>query len=335
MNSVNQTPLLEVVDLRVSFHTDDGEVRAVDGINFTLRRGETLALVGESGCGKSVTSLSLARLVATPPGKYKGGKILFEGEDILTMTKQRLQQIRGSKISYIFQEPASSLNPVFRIGYQIRESLRLHRPTNATEAEVVRLLKLVQIPDAESRMRDYPHQLSGGMQQRIMIAMALACNPSLLVADEPTTALDVTIQAEILDLLKELKKSTGLAVLLITHNLGIVRDLADSVAVMYAGRIVEYASANTLLQQPFHPYTLALMNSIPRLGARAARLQSIPGNVPNAAQLPSGCKFHPRCDRAQPDCLADPEPELRIADGVERQVRCPHWDRSGLKRAVA
>ncbi len=325
--------LLDVRNLQVSFFTDEGEVRAVDGVSFSIHKGETLALVGESGCGKSVTALALARLVATPPGVYKGGEILLDGEDVLKMDKRRLRSIRGAKISYIFQEPATSLNPVFRVGYQIKEALKIHRPDAATDAEVARLLRLVRIPDPERRMRDYPHQLSGGMQQRVMIAMALACNPALLVADEPTTALDVTIQAQILDLLKDLKKQIGMSILLITHNLGIVGDLADNVCVMYAGRIVEQSPAAELLKKPLHPYTIALMRSVPRLGARAQRLQSIPGNVPNAARLPAGCKFHPRCERAQPDCARDPEPALVATDG--RQVRCPYWDKPELKRTIS
>lgn len=316
------TPLLDVRDLQVSFRTDEGEVRAVDGVSFAVQRGETLALVGESGCGKSVTALSLARLVATPPGVYKGGSILFDGEEVLTLDASRLRSLRGAKISYIFQEPASSLNPVFRIGAQIKEALRLHRPEAATDAEVEQLLRLVNIPEARRRMDDYPHQLSGGMQQRVMIAMALACRPALLVADEPTTALDVTIQAQVLDLLKELKQKLRMSILLITHNLGIVGDLADNVAVMYAGRIVEQASATELLQRPRHPYTRALLASIPRLGGNVERLQAIPGTVPNAARLPAGCKFAPRCPVAQPACVQDPEPGL--VDGV----RCPYWNQT-------
>ncbi len=327
--------LLDVRNLQVSFFTDEGEVRAVDGVSFSIKRGETLALVGESGSGKSVTALSLAKLVTTPPGVYKSGEILLDGEDVLKMDKERLRQIRGAKISYVFQEPATSLNPVFRIGAQIKEALQLHRPDAATDAEVIRLLKLVQIPEPERRMRDYPHQLSGGMQQRVMIAMALACNPALLVADEPTTALDVTIQAQILDLLKELKQQLGMSILLITHNLGIVGELADNVAVMYAGRIVEISPAAALLQKPFHPYTLALMRSIPKLGERAARLQSIPGTVPNPARLPAGCKFHPRCDRAQADCAVDPDPKLLDVENGTRRVRCPYWDKPELRRSIA
>ena len=313
--------LLDVRDLRVSFFTDDGEVRAVDGVSFAIRRGETLALVGESGCGKSVTALALAKLVASPPGVYKSGQILLNGEDVLAMSRDQLRSIRGARISYIFQEPSSSLNPVFRIGAQIKEVLQLHRRDAATDDEVVRLLKLVQIPAPAQRARDYPHQLSGGMQQRVMIAMALACNPELLVADEPTTALDVTIQAQVLDLLKELKRTVGMSILLITHNLGILSGLADRVAVMYAGRIVEYAPADELLARPRHPYTAALMRSVPRLGARHNRLQTIAGSVPNAARLPAGCKFHPRCPIARPDCARDPEPEL-----LEGRVRCPYWN---------
>jgi oligopeptide/dipeptide ABC transporter ATP-binding protein len=328
------TPLLDVHNLQVSFFTDEGEVHAVDGVSFTIKRGETLALVGESGCGKSVTALSLAKLVATPPGVYKSGEILLEGEDVLRMDKERLRSIRGAKISYVFQEPATSLNPVFRIGYQIKEVLQLHRRQDATDVEVARLLKLVNISDPERRMRDYPHQLSGGMQQRVMIAMALACNPALLVADEPTTALDVTIQAQILDLLKDLKKKIGMSILLITHNLGIVGDLADNVAVMYAGRIVEQAPAAALLLKPLHPYTVALMRSIPKLGNHADRLYSIPGSVPNAARLPAGCKFQARCDRAQDDCTRDPEPQLVEPDNSTRRVRCPYWDKPELKRTI-
>ena len=326
--------LLDVRNLQISFFTDDGEVRAVDGVSFSIKRGETLALVGESGCGKSVTALALAKLVATPPGVYKGGEIIFDGDDVLRMGKDQLRSIRGAKISYIFQEPASSLNPVFRVGYQIKEVLQLHRPAEATDDEVVRLLKLVNIPEPERRIRDYPHQLSGGMQQRVMIAMALACNPALLIADEPTTALDVTIQAQILDLLKELKQKLQMSILLITHNLGIVGDLADQVAVMYAGRIVEQSAAGALLEKPLHPYTVALMRSVPRLGAHAQRLQSIPGSVPSPVRPPSGCKFHPRCDRAQLDCPKEPEPSLVVPNTPARMVRCPYWDKPALKRTI-
>jgi len=325
----NNETLLAVKDLRVSFGTDEGEVRAVDGVSFTMQRGETLALVGESGCGKSVTALALAKLVTSPPGYYKGGQILFENDDVLTMDKRRLRTLRGAKISYIFQEPATSLNPVIRVGAQIKEVLKLHRPDAATDGEVVSLLKLVNIPAPEQRVSDYPHQLSGGMQQRIMIAMALACRPALLIADEPTTALDVTIQAQILDLLRELKQKLQMSILIITHNLGILNGLADNIAVMYAGRVVEYAPADQLLQKPKHPYTVALMRSIPRLGEHATRLQTIAGTVPSPVNLPPGCKFAPRCDRAQLDCARDPEPEL-----IDGTVRCPYWDKPELRRAL-
>lgn len=313
--------LLRVEDLRVSFFTDEGEVRAVDGVSFEIRRGETLALVGESGCGKSVTALALTRLVPTPPGQYRSGRVLLEGEDVLPMSKQRLRDIRGAKISYIFQEPATSLNPVFRVGFQIKEALQLHRPQQATDAEVVRLLEMVGIADAAQRARAYPHQLSGGQQQRVMIAMALACHPALLVADEPTTALDVTIQKQILELLRNLKQQLQMSILLITHNLGIVGDLADRVAVMYAGRIVEQGPARVLLERPLHPYTRALLKSLPRLGARRERLVSIPGGVPNPVRLPVGCKFHPRCPIVRGECSQEPEPSLLERDG--RAVRCP------------
>ena len=262
--------------------------------------------------------LALARLVVTPPGFYKGGAIIFDGADVLQLDAARLRELRGAKISYIFQEPSASLNPVIRVGAQIKEALRLHRPAAANDDEVEKLLRLVHIPEPRRRLADYPHQLSGGMQQRVMIAMALACEPDLLVADEPTTALDVTIQAQVLDLLKELKQKLRMSILLITHNLGIVGDLADHVAVMYAGRIVEQGSAAAVLARPRHPYTRALLASIPRLGAHAARLPAIPGTVPNAAFLPPGCKFAPRCAIAQPACACDPEPELRAG------VRCPY-----------
>ncbi len=324
--------LLDVLDLRVSFYTDEGEVRAVDGVSFSIKKGETLALVGESGCGKSVTAMALAKLVASPPARYQSGEILLDGEDVLKMSKDRLRAIRGAKISYVFQEPSSALNPVFRVGNQIKEALQLHRPDAATDEEVIKMLKLVGIPAPEQRSRDYPHQLSGGMQQRVVIAMALACQPALLVADEPTTALDVTIQAQILDLLKDLKAKLGMAILLITHNLGIVGDLADRVCVMYAGRVVEQSPAATLLAKPLHPYTLALMRSIPRLGHEADRLESISGSVPNPTRLPVGCKFHPRCDRAQADCARDPEPPLVTTD--DRAVRCPYWEKPELKRSI-
>ena len=321
--AATKTPLLEIKSLQLDFVTDGQALRAVDDVSFAIDAGETLCLVGESGCGKSVTALSIARLVATPPALYTGGQILLNGQDVLRMSKARLREIRGGVVSYVFQEPATSLNPVFRVGNQIKESLRLHRPEAATDDEVIRLLKLVGIPAPESRRRDYPHQLSGGMQQRVMIAMALASRPKLLVADEPTTALDVTIQAQILELLRDLKRQLGMSMLLITHNLGIVGDIADRVAVMYAGQIVELAPATKLLARPLHPYTQALMNSVPKLGGNASRLTVIPGQVPNLGALPSGCRFHPRCPKARPDC-ARTLPGLVEVEPA-RWVRCPYW----------
>ena len=318
-------PLVEIIDLKLEFLSDSQSLRAVDGVSFTINAGETVCLVGESGCGKSVTALSIARLVPTPPAQYPGGAILLRGQDVLKMPKRQLREIRGGVVSYIFQDPSASLNPVFRVGDQIRESLKLHRPEAATDDEVVRLLKLVGIPAPELRMRDYPHQLSGGMQQRVMIAMALASQPQLLVADEPTTALDVTIQAQIIELLRDLKQRLNMSMLLITHNLGIVGDIADRVAVMYAGQIVELANATDLLTRPLHPYTQALMNSVPELGHEGERLQAIPGTVPTPGDFPSGCRFHPRCPKARRDC---PErmPELAEVE-PKRWVRCFYWDK--------
>src|SRR5229473_6792828 len=275
-----KTPLLEIKSLQLDFVSDGQALRAVDDVSLAIDAGETLCLVGESGCGKSVTALSIARLLPSPPARCAGGEILLNGRDVLKMSKAELREIRGGVVSYVFQEPAASLNPVFRVGNQIKESLRLHRPEAATDEEVVRLLKLVGIPAPETRRRDYPHQLSGGMQQRVMIAMALASEPKLLVADEPTTALDVTIQAQILDLLRDLKNRLGMSILLITHNLGIVGDMADRVAVMYAGQVVELSPALDLLRRPLHPYTRALMNSVPKLNGGLERLQAIAGTVP-------------------------------------------------------
>src|SRR5215210_18697 len=295
-------PLLEIKNLQLEFGSVEKALRAVDGVSLTVDAGETVCLVGESGCGKSVTALSIARLVPTPPARYVGGEILLNGRDVLRMEKSELRKIRGGVVSYIFQEPGASLNPVFRVGNQIKESLKLHRPEKATDAEVIRLLKLVGISAPESRIKDYPFQMSGGMQQRVMIAMALASQPKLLIADEPTTALDVTIQAQIIELLRELKQQLGMSMLLITHNLGIVGDIADRLAVMYAGQIVELAPANELLAKPLHPYTQALMNSVPKLSSEATRLTAIPGNVPNLGAFPSGCRFHPRCPKARFDC---------------------------------
>jgi oligopeptide/dipeptide ABC transporter ATP-binding protein len=313
--------LLSVRHLSLEFHKDGQVLPAVDDVSFDIASGETLCLVGESGCGKSVTALSVARLVPSPPARYARGEILLNGRDVLRMTTPELRRIRGGLVSYVFQEPSASLNPVFRVGRQIKESLELHRPEAATDDEVIRLLKLVGIPAPDSRLKDFPHQMSGGMQQRVMIAMALASRPKLLIADEPTTALDVTIQAQIIELLSNLKQELGMSILLITHNLGIVGDLADRVAVMYAGQIVESAPARDLLSRPLHPYTQALMGSVPKLGGTAGRLTAIGGSVPMLGALPSGCRFHPRCPKAQAECSVKAPQLVEVEPG--RWVRCP------------
>ena len=317
-------PLLEIKSLKLDFDSGENAVRAVDDVSLAIESGETVCLVDESGCGKSVTALSIARLVPTPPARYAGGEILLNERNVLKMSKKELQQIRGGVVSYVFQEPDASLNPVLRVGTQIKEALKLHQPQAATDAEVVRLLKLVGIPAPESRLKDYPHQMSGGMQQRAMIAMALAAEPKLLVADEPTTALDVTIQAQMIELLLDLKQRLGMSILLITHNLGIVGDIADRVAVMYAGQIVEMAPASQLLRRPLHPYTRVLMDSVPKLGGDARRLKAIPGQVPSLTAMPTGCRFHPRCPWRQPDCSQE-TPELAEVE-PSRWVRCPYWN---------
>jgi len=337
--------LLEIKNLKMDFGTGADALRAVDGVSLTIGAGETVCLVGESGCGKSVTALSIAQLVPMPPANYVGGEILLNGRDTLKMSNSELRGIRGGVVSYVFQEPGASLNPVFRIGNQIKESLKLHRPLGAPFSdparsgdanepgrrpalqnynnEIIRLLKLVGIPAPESRIRNYPFEMSGGMQQRVMIAMALASEPKLLVADEPTTALDVTIQAQILELLHDLKQRLGMAILLITHNLGIVGDMADRVAVMYAGQIVELSPAKELLRRPLHPYTKALINSVPKLAGGASRLSAIPGNVPRIGNFPPGCRFAPRCPIARPEC-SNAIPEL-VEVEAGRWVRCPFW----------
>ncbi len=318
------TALLEIKNLQLDFRSSERSLRAVDGVSFSIGDGETVCLVGESGSGKSVTALSIGRLLPTPPAYYPAGEILLDGRDVLKASKRELRALRGRGVGYIFQEPGASLNPVFRVGAQIKESLKRHRPNAATEAEVVRLLKLVGIPAPETRARNYPHQMSGGMQQRVMIAMAIAAEPRLLVADEPTTALDVTIQAQILDLLAQLKLRLVMILLLITHNLGIVGQIADRVAVMYAGQIVEIAPARELLRRPLHPYTQALIHSAPKLGGSADRLASIPGNVPSPGAMPSGCRFHPRCAKARPDCARNAPELIEVESG--RLARCPYWN---------
>ena len=300
-------PLLEVHDLKTHFFTRDGAVRAVDGVSFAINPGETLALVGESGCGKSVTSLSIMRLIASPPGRVVGGSIRFEGRDLLGLSEPEMRKVRGNEISMIFQEPMTSLNPVLTIGRQIAESLVLHRGMSRSDAmdRAVELLRLVNIPEPARRAAEYPHQMSGGMRQRVMIAMALACDPKLLIADEPTTALDVTIQAQILDLMRELQAKTGTAILLITHDLGVVAEMAQRGVVMYAGRKGEEAPVGELFAHPRHPYTRGLMNSMPRLGSSHGareRLQEIPGMVPSLREPLAGCAFAARCNYAVDAC---------------------------------
>jgi oligopeptide/dipeptide ABC transporter ATP-binding protein len=290
--------ILVVRGLKTHFFTEDGVLPAVDGVSLVIGRKQTFALVGESGCGKSVTALSIMRLVPDPPGKTVAGHILLDGRDLLALPESRMRQVRGAKVAMIFQEPMTSLNPVFTIGAQIVEAIDLHQHVGPREARVraIQLLADVGIPDPAQRFNEYPHQLSGGMRQRAMIAMALSCNPELLIADEPTTALDVTIQAQILDLLRQIQARRGLSILLITHDLAVVAETADVVGVMYAGRLVELADVMTLFAKPMHPYTQGLFRAVPKLGERKDRLETIPGTVPNPIDFPPGCKFHPRCD---------------------------------------
>ena len=318
-------PLLEVKGLRTSFYTRDGVVRAVDGIDFHVDRGEIMGLVGESGCGKSVTSLSIMRLIAKP-GRIEAGEILFDGENLLKLRDDKMRSIRGNRISMIFQQPTSSLNPVWNVGRQVEEVLRIHRGMKggAARARALELLRMVGIPDPEQRLKAYPHEMSGGMAQRIMIAMALACEPELLIADEPTTALDVTIQAQILDLMRNLRDETGTAIVLITHDLGVVAEMCDRVAVMYAGEIVEQTDVTTLFRQPRHPYTQGLIGSIPVVGEVQDELAVIPGNVPNLIDLPTGCRFAPRCLTRlaeNVELATEIHPQLRPI-GPDHAVRC-------------
>ena len=310
----NNKPLLEVKRLKTYFYTEDGVVRAVDGVSFEVYPGEVLGLVGESGCGKSVTSLSIMRLISKP-GRIDEGEILLDGEDLLKLPEEEMIKVRGNRISMIFQQPQTALNPVFKVGDQLAEVLDVHQDLGkeAGWKRAVALLKMVGVPDPERRAEAYPHELSGGMAQRVMIAMALACVPELLIADEPTTALDVTIQAQILDLMRDLRREMGTSVILITHDLGVVAEMAERVAVMYAGEIVEQTDVNTLFDQPLHPYTQGLIGSIPILGEIKERLDVIPGSVPNLVNLPPGCRFAPRCQaRFKYNCAicAEIKPEL-------------------------
>jgi oligopeptide/dipeptide ABC transporter ATP-binding protein len=323
--------LIQVNDLQTSFFTPEGEVRAIDGVSFQIAEGKTLGLVGESGCGKSVTSLSIMRLIPSPPGKIVGGQILYRGRDLLKLNNEEMRKIRGNEISMIFQEPMTSLNPVFTVGNQIGEAIRLHQGLGKkqTRQKTIEMLRLVKIADPESRVDAYPHQLSGGMRQRVMIAMALSCHPNLLIADEPTTALDVTIQAQILELMKELQQKIGMALLLITHDLGVVAEQADDVVIMYAGKIVERAAAQTIFARPFHPYTVGLLNSLPGTGEKKKkRLDAIPGVVPSPLHLPSGCRFRDRCPKAAGLC-AEAEPQLAEKE-QDHFVAC-HFPEAGQR----
>jgi peptide/nickel transport system ATP-binding protein/oligopeptide transport system ATP-binding protein len=317
--------LLDVRDLVVEFATARGIVRAVDGVSLSLARGATLGLVGESGSGKSVTSLAIVRLLEEN-ARIARGEVWFDGRNLAALPESELQDIRGDRIAMIFQEPSTSLNPVFTVGFQIVEAIRLHRGLGRREAwaEAVEALRLVEIPDPERRVRAYPHELSGGMKQRVMIAIALSCRPELLIADEPTTALDVTIQAQVLALLRDLKRRLGMSMILITHDLGVVANEADEVAILYAGRVVERAPVSELFRAPAHPYTVGLLESLPRLRERHERLSAIPGVVPDPSRLPSGCRFRDRCPRAQARCAAEDPPLREIAPG--RLVAChfPH-----------
>ena len=321
--------LLDIRGLKTHFRTDAGMVRAVDGVDLLVARGETLSVVGESGCGKTVTAMTVLKLIAMPPGKIVEGKILWKGRDLVPLGPGEMQRIRSREIAIVFQEPMTSLNPVYTVGDQIAEVLRLHEKLNRREAtdRAVEMLRLVHVPAPERRVHEYPHQLSGGMRQRVMIAMALACSPELLIADEPTTALDVTIQAQILDLLAEMKEKFGMAIMLITHAMGVVAEVAQRVAVMYAGRVVEEAPVEELFARPLHPYTQGLIRSIPRLekgakgpGGRKRRLDAISGTVPSLITPPPGCRFAPRCTFASAECAAA-IPELRTIEGAHK-VAC-------------
>lgn len=319
---MNKEPLLQIKNLKTYFYTSQGVVPAVNGVSFNINKGETLAVVGESGSGKSVTSLSVMKLIPNPPGKIIDGEIIFDGEDIVKKSEPEMRKIRGNTISMIFQEPMTSLNPAYTVGDQIGEALRVHKGLNKKQSleQAVEMLRHVGIPSPDKRVKDFPHQMSGGMRQRVMIAMALACRPQLLIADEPTTALDVTIQAQILDLLRKLKQEMKTSIMLITHDLGVVAEMADYVAVMYAGKIVEQAPVNQLFEQPMHPYTEGLIKSIPRIDAKKEKLFVIEGTVPNPANLPKGCSFAERCIYKTKLC-EEQQPILEQV-GPDRLVSC-------------
>ncbi|WML46908.1 ABC transporter ATP-binding protein [Neobacillus sp. PS3-34] len=320
--SVEKDTVVSVKDLKTYFYTEDGVVPAIDGVSFHVKKGETLAIVGESGSGKSVTSLSIMRLIPMPPGKIVDGDILFQNESLLAKSDKEMRQIRGNKISMIFQEPMTSLNPVYKVGDQISESIILHQKVNKKEAmaEVVNLLKLVGIPEPERRLNQYPHELSGGMRQRVMIAIALACRPELLIADEPTTALDVTIQNQILQLMKDLKNKSNMSIVLITHDLGVVAEMADRVVVMYAGQVVEQNDIFSIFENPKHPYTEGLLRSMPTVEKKTEKLYTIEGTVPSPLAYPTGCRFAPRCEYATSLCHQEMPEIQNLSD--DEVVRC-------------
>jgi oligopeptide transport system ATP-binding protein len=339
MPSSSQQPLLEIDALNIGFDTARGLLRPVRDVSYSIYPGQTLAVVGESGCGKSVTALSILRLIPSPPGRVLGGEIRFNGKDLLKLEEKQMRGVRGKEIAMIFQEPMTSLNPVYTIGDQIVEAVTLHQGVGNAEGFRIATQALadVGIADPSRRVREFPHQMSGGMRQRVMIAMALSCQPKLLIADEPTTALDVTIQAQILELLRKLQHDTGMAILLITHDLGVVAENADTVAVMYASRVVEYATVEDLFDKPSHPYTEGLFRSVPQLGADVGRLQTISGNVPNPANFPAGCKFHPRCPRAKElaaNLSADQTVQVTIGAGETARVPKPCFDVEPTLREV-
>ena len=326
--------LLEVKDLKMYFHTRDGVVKAVNGVSYTLPKGHTIGIVGESGSGKSVTALTMMGLIPMPPGRIEGGQVIFKGRDILSLPDEEVRKIRGNEIAMVFQDPMTSLNPVYRVGRQLAEPLMLHMGMNKKQAwaRAVELLRLVGIPHPEQRVRDYPHQFSGGMRQRVMIAMALACDPDILIADEPTTALDVTIQAQIIELMQEIQKRTGSAIIMITHDLGVVADIADTVLVMYAGKAVEFGTTEDVYGAPRHPYTWGLMASLPRADmTEKSPLQPIKGSPPSLVDLPEGCSFHPRCPYATDRCRIE-VPELRVISG-DHSAACHYAGELGFTRA--
>lgn len=327
MNDEKINPILEVHSLSVHFFTEEGIIKAVEDVNFEVYPSEIFCLVGESGCGKSVTALSILSLIPSPPGKIINGKIIFNGKEITSLNEKEMEHIRGNEISMVFQEPMTSLNPVFTIGDQIIETIELHKRLDKREAKKrsIDILTKVRIPSAEKRINYYPHQLSGGMRQRAMIAIALCCEPKLLIADEPTTALDVTIQAQILSLLKDIQRDMGMSIILITHDLGVVSEIADRLAVMYAGRIVEMAPIREIFDNPRHPYTKGLLESIPKIEEEKKRLNVIPGQVPNPLDLPNGCKFNPRCFMAIEECKIEEPPLIQIYDN--HFSRCIRWEK--------